>query len=123
MHPRHQTFLIIGSIEDADAAARRQRHHSAPHEIMGKLVAGRLLERSDIAALRVDARKNVLDRAVLAGCVHALQDDQYRPAVLRVKLLLKIAQAFPAGLEKFFGLVLVETAFLVGLVRPEMELA
>src|SRR5260370_41906534 len=76
----------------------------------------------DLAALRVDAVEYRLDVTVLAGRIHALQDQQHRPAVLRVKLFLKIAQAFPVGIEDLFRLVLVEAALLVGVVRLEMEL-
>ena len=38
MHPRHQTFLVVRAIEDADAAALRQRDHVAPHEIVIEFV-------------------------------------------------------------------------------------
>src|SRR5258708_6848497 len=76
----------------------------------------------DLAALRVDAVEYRLDGTVLAGRIHALQDQQHRPAVLRVKFFLKILQAFPVGFEDLLGLVLVEAALLVGLVRLEMEL-
>ncbi len=123
MHPRHQAFLVIRAIEDADAAPLRQRNRAAPHEIMIEFVRGRLLERMDVAALRVDALEYALDRAVLARGVHALEDQQQRPAVLGVQLFLKIVQPLPVGLENLAGLVLVETALLVGLVRLQMELA
>ena len=39
----------------------------------------------DLAALRVDARHDVLDRAVLAGGVHRLEDDQDGVAVVGVE--------------------------------------
>jgi len=83
----------------------------------------RLLERIDLAALRIDAVEYALDGAVLAGRIHALKDQEQRPAVLRVKFFLKIDQALPVGLEDRFRLVLVEAALLVGLVRLEMERA
>src|SRR5438876_11355297 len=76
----------------------------------------------DLAALRVDARKYRLDGTVLAGRIHALQDQQYRPAVQRIKFFLKILQAFQVGFEDLLGLVLVELVLLIGLVRLEMEL-
>ena len=123
VHPRHQAFLVIGTVEDADAAALRQRDHAAPHEIVIEFVRGRLLERMDLAALRIDAFEDALDGAVLARRIHALEDHQQRPAVLRVEPLLKIVEPLPVGFENLFGLVLVETALLVGLVRLEMELA
>ena len=121
MHPRHQAFLIIGTVEDADAAALRQRNHAAPHEVVVEFVGGRLLEGSDLAALRIDAFEDALDGAVLARRIHALKDHEQRPAVLRVKPLLEIVQPLAVGFEDLFGLVLVETALVVGLVRPEME--
>src|SRR6266576_1262817 len=76
-----------------------------------------------LAALRVDAVEYGFDGAVLAGGIHALKDQQQRPAILGVKFFLKIAQAFSVGLENPFSLVLVEPAPLVGLVRLEMERA
>src|SRR5579871_225644 len=66
MHPRHQALLVVGAIEDADAPALGQRGHAAPHEIVIELVHCRLLERGDLAALRVHALENRLDRGVLA---------------------------------------------------------
>src|SRR5216684_585291 len=77
----------------------------------------------DLAALRIDAIEDAFDGAVLAGCIHALKDQQQRPAILRVEFLLKIAQGLAVGVENLLGLVLVEAALLVGLVRFEMELA
>jgi hypothetical protein len=63
----------------------------------------------------------VLDGAVLAGRVHALQDKQHRPAILRVKPFLKVPQAFAVGIEDLLGLVLVEIVLLIGLLRLEMK--
>src|SRR5258706_2404292 len=75
----------------------------------------------NLAALRVDAGEYAFDGAVLARGIHALKNQQQRPAILGEKFLLKIGQASSVGLENRFGLVLVETALLVGLVRLEME--
>jgi len=97
------------------AAALRQRDHAAPHEIMIELMRGRLFERRDLAALRIDTVENAFDRAVLARRIHALKDQQHRPAILRVKLFLKIAQALAVGVQDLFALVLVEAALLIGL--------
>ena len=123
MHPHHQAFLVIGAVEDADAAALRQRDHAAPQEIVIEFERRRLLERMHLAALRVDAVEDALDRAVLAGRIHALKDQQQRPAVLGVELFLKIVQPLAVGLDDLLALVLVEAALLAGLVRFEMELA
>src|ERR1700733_8893451 len=123
MHPHHQAFLVIGAIENADAAALRQRDRAPPHEVVVEFMGRRLLERGDFAALRIDAVKDAFYGAVLAGRVHALKDQKQRPAILCVKLLLKIAQPIAVGVEDLFALGLVETALLVGLVRLEMEFA
>src|SRR5215471_19011226 len=123
MHPRHQAFLVIGTVEDADAAAPGQRKHGAPQVIMLQLEGGRLFEACDLAALRIDAFEDVLDRRVLAGRVHPLQDQKHRPAVLGVKLLLEFAQELAVGLETLFGLLLVEAALRARLVRPEVKFA
>src|ERR1700724_2829480 len=77
----------------------------------------------DLAALRIDAVEDRLDGAVLAGRIHALEDQEQRPAVLRVEFFLKIAQVLAVGIEDLFGLVLVETALLVGLDRLQMKRA
>ena len=37
MHAHHQAFLVMGAIEDADAAALRQRDQAAPEEIVVEL--------------------------------------------------------------------------------------
>src|SRR5882757_7446473 len=75
----------------------------------------------DLAALRIDAFEYAFDGAVLARRIHALNDHQQRPAIPGIEFLLKIDQPFAVGLDDLFGLVLVETALGVGLVRLEME--
>src|SRR5947209_17208692 len=89
---------------------------------MIELVDGLLLERIDLAALRIDALENALDRAVLAGRIHALEDQQHRPAVLGEELFLEIVQPLAVGIEDLLRLVLVEAALRVRLVRSEVEL-
>ena len=66
----------------------------------------------DLAALRIEARHHVLDDAVLAGRVHALEDDQQGPAVLGKQLLLHRGEmAQPAGEHVLGGgLAYVEAA-------------
>src|SRR5271168_468538 len=77
----------------------------------------------DLAALGIDAVEDRLDGAVLAGRIHALEDQQQRPAVLSVEFFLKIAQALAVRIQDLFALVLVETALLVGLDRLQMKRA
>src|SRR5258708_30936364 len=77
----------------------------------------------DLAALRVDALEDALDGAVLAGGVHALEDQQHRPAALRVELFLEITQPFVVGLDDLLSLALVDASPLSGLLRFEVEFA
>ena len=75
----------------------------APQEIVIELFGRRRLERVDLAALRIDAAHDVLDGAVLAGGVHRLEDQQHRPAVLRVEPLLELGHPLAALLQHLVG--------------------
>ena len=77
VHAHHQHFLVIGAVEDADAAALRQALGDAPQEIVVELLGARRLERMHLAALRIDAGHHVLDDAVLAGRVHPLEHQEH----------------------------------------------
>jgi len=53
----------------------------------------------NVASLRIYAGHNVLNHAILSGGVQTLEDDQNRPAVLRVEFLLQAAEHAFAGIE------------------------
>jgi hypothetical protein len=76
-------LLVVRAVEDADAAALRKGVRDAPEEVVVELLARGLPEPDDVHALWVHARHHVLDRRVLAGGVHCLQDDEERVAVAR----------------------------------------
>ena len=63
---------------------------------MIELLAGGLLERHDVHALGIDPGHNVLDRGVLAGRVHRLEDDQQGVDIARPQELLRILQPLDA---------------------------
>src|SRR5258708_7025202 len=107
MHPHHEGLLIVAAIEDADAAAFRETFHAPPEIIVVEVFAGGRLEGKDLATLRVDTGHDVLDRAVLPGGVHRLEDQQHRPAVLRVKHVLKLGQQIDAHGKRLLGARLV----------------
>ena len=77
-----------------------------------ELLVARLLEGMHLAAHRIDPRHHMLDRAVLAGRVHALEDDQHRPAVLGVELLLHDPQTLDVVAKHRLGVVLVDVEAL-----------
>ena len=99
------------------------RSGGAPEEIVVELVRARRLERMHLAALRIDAGHHVLDDAVLAGGVHALQHDQHRPLVVRVEPLLQFGEPLDVVGQHRLGFVLVEieTAGVGGVERREPE--
>src|SRR6267378_6542722 len=106
-HAHDQHFLVIGAVEDADPPAFGQETRGAPEKIMLQLLGARVLEAEYLAALRIDAGHHVFDDAVLAGRVHALEDEQESVPVGRVQQALQRAQL----------LALLGEALLVLLVR------
>ena len=124
VHADDERLLVVAAIEDPDAAALRQALHAAPQVVVVEVLAARRLEREDLAALRVHARHHVLDRAVLAGRVHRLEDQQHRPAVLRVELVLEFREHIDAQRERFLRLRLrfvaeTERVARIDLLEPE----
>src|ERR1035437_1365082 len=100
MHPNNQHFLVIGTVEDADPSARRQTAGRAPEKIMLQFFCARMLETVDFTALRVDARQDVADRAILSGSVHGLKNKEHRIAVGRIEEVLQSAQIPNIRIEK-----------------------
>src|SRR4051812_18357440 len=49
----------------------------------------------------------MLDRAIFAGGVHRLKDEQHGPTVLRVKDVLQFCESLSASGERLFGALLV----------------
>ena len=81
-----------------------------PQEIVVKLLDAGLLERRDLAALRIEAFHHVADRAVLAGRVHALQHHQQRAAVLGVEPIAEVAEDGDVLIDLLAGRLLVPVA-------------
>ena len=80
MHAHHEHLLVVGAVEDADLAPRRQALGVAPQVVVVELLGRGHLEAVHRHALRVDAAHHVADRAVLAGGVERLQHDEHAPA-------------------------------------------
>ena len=122
MHPDDEHLLVVGAVEDADPAALGQATRRAPHEVVVELLVGGRLERVHLGPLRVHPRHDVLDRAVLPGGVHALEDQEQRPAILRVELLLELAEGLDLPIETLACLVLGRDAPRVrGIDRRQTE--
>src|SRR5688572_22419086 len=77
---------------------------------MVALLGRRRLEAEDLCALRVDARQDVTNGAILAGGVQGLDDDEQGKIVLRVEPLLHPGQLELALREHRLSLALVSRA-------------
>jgi hypothetical protein len=107
MHPHHENLFVVRTVEDADAAALWNLRGVTPKEVVRQLFGRGLFEGADVASLRVHARHDVLDRAVLAGSLHRLEDDEHRPGILRVEDILLHGQPRGAALQQLRRLALV----------------
>ncbi len=106
MNPHDEDFLVVGAVKNADAAALGQTGSSTPEKIVAQFLVRWLLKGDDLAAHRVHARHHVLDQAVFAGRIHALQNEEHRPLFLRIQLFLAVAQQFEALSQQFVRLLL-----------------
>lgn len=79
-------IFIMRTIEDAELACGGQGAVDAPEVIVLQFFAIGFFEGCDAAMLRIDAGEDVFNRAVLAGGVHSLEDDEQRALVFRCKL-------------------------------------
>ncbi len=64
-----QYFFVVGAIENADLAAFRNALMRSPKVIVVQLFIARCLEGVNVTSLRIYARHNVLDHAILSGGV------------------------------------------------------
>ena len=81
-HLHHQHVLVVRAVEDADVAPRRAHLVHAPEIVLGEFVGVWRLERCHLHADRAAMVEHRAHRAVLAGAVDALQDDEKRPLAL-----------------------------------------
>ena len=97
MHPDNEQFFVITAIKDSDVPPVWQTFHASPEIIVIQIFAGGRFERIHFTALRVYPRHDMLDRAVLACCVHRLENQKDRPLVLSVKFVLQLGQGGDAS--------------------------
>ena len=103
MNPNDKNFLIVRAVENTDTAALGQGARGAPQKIMVQLLQARMLETEYLATLRIDTGHDVFDRAVLAGGIHRLKDQQQGVTVGSVEQILQFAHFFNVGAQHFFS--------------------
>ena len=105
-HPHGDDVLVVAAIENNELAGGRHLGMHPPQEVVGELFRARLLEGIYMDPLRIDARENVLDAAVLAAGVHGLHHHQDAVLVLRVEFFLKCLELVLELVELRFEVVL-----------------
>ena len=120
--PDDEDVLVVGPVEDRDLALARRPLVDAPQVVVGELDRRRHLERRHGAAHRVERAHHVLDRAVLAGRVDPLEDDQDRVLLLGPEPVLEVGQAVEALLELAAGRRLVAAVGRAGVDVGEADL-
>ena len=90
---------------------------------MVELLVALLLERMDVAALRIEARRHVLDDAILAGGIHRLKNNQHGPLVLGIEPFLQAGEprAPSASIALASSLSTVKPAALGGIAVRQAE--
>src|SRR6516225_1885980 len=106
VHAYYKDLLGVRSVEDPDPSPLRQALGVTPEKVVVEILRRGLLERENLAALRIYSRHDVLDGAVLAGRVHRLEYEQQRPAILGVEYVLLLCEPLGAALQKFGRLAL-----------------
>ena len=104
MHPRDEHILVVRAVEDADVPLRRDLPMHPPEKVMRQFKRSGRLERRHPAALWVHARHHMLDRAVLAAGIHALENNEQRPARIGIESFLEPAESRDALGRGCFGL-------------------
>src|SRR5262249_16682119 len=123
VHAHDEDLFVVGAVEDANAAALRKALNVAPQEAVAGIRGGGLLEGGNLTSLRIPARHDVLDRAVLAGGVHRLEDEQQRPAVLRIEHLLLLGEPLGSASQEVGRLALLQLQAkgIAGVDAPQLE--
>jgi len=90
--PRREDVLVVRAVEDADHAARGNGLVNAPEKIVACFEGRWDLEGGYVAPLGIDAGEDVADRAVFAGGIHSLEDDEQRPLLAGIEDVLQAGQ-------------------------------
>ena len=103
---RNDDVFIMGTVENGNFSAPRQGFIDTPQIIMILFFHTRLFKAVHVYAGRIHTRKNVLYRAVFAGCIHGLQDDDDTIVIISTQLFLPVVH-FCQHLGHFFILDLL----------------
>ena len=103
--PGDQHVLVVRPVEDGDFAASWGVGMDAPEKIMGVFLRRRLLEAGDARSLRIEGGEDMIDRAVLAGGIEGLQDDEHGMPLFGIEQRLKLAELLLVVGDRVGGLL------------------
>jgi hypothetical protein len=103
---RGENVFVVGTVEDADHAARRDLGVDAPEEVVAGFEGGGHFEGGDVAALRINSGEDMADGAVFAGGVHALEDDEQGLGLAGVEEVLPVSELGAVFDQHRLGLLL-----------------
>src|ERR1700722_2954922 len=76
MHAYDEHFLVVGTVEYADATAFGQIEGGTPKKVVLQFTRAGSLETEHLATLRVHPRHHVPDDAILSGGIHRLENQE-----------------------------------------------
>ena len=111
-----EDVLIVRAVEDRNFALGRHHFGNAPQEVVRQLVGTGRLESGFIHAVRGQAGQHRADRAVLAGRVHCLEEENDAFLLFGVQLLLQFVDQAVVFLHFLFRIlaVVAEACFIRG---------
>jgi hypothetical protein len=112
VNPGDQDVLVMRTVKDGCDAPGWRDSMDPPEKIMIEFDLRRLLERYDIAPLRIHGTEDMIDRPVLSPGVKGLQTDQERPISIGVEQFLQIPQFLSIMLD-LLGRILVSLVMVL----------
>ncbi len=117
MDAHDEDLFVVGAVKDANLSPLGDALVGPPKILVVQFFAAGRLEGVDLASLRVHAGHYVLDGAIFAGGIHGLKNQQQGPAILRVKLLLHVAEQTHTSLKDLFGVLFALDSVCVGWIE------
>ena len=86
-HPLDAAAVVPGPVEEHHLSGGGQVVHVALEVPLRALTVGRLLQRHDTSAARIQVLHEALDRAALAGCIASLEENDVAGVVVLAPFL------------------------------------
>lgn len=94
-----QNLLIIGTVENANAAPHGEALGRPPEKVVGEFLTAWLFEAVDLATLRIDPAHDVANGPVLARGIHSLENKEEGVGSVSVENPLEVSQLLGKALH------------------------